>query len=105
MGDNEHDVSMDIANVKAKSSKTASEVKDDFAKMQKLKAEALGKVEEMMRNAEKDLEKLEQKITKSRDLAAESKTRLNDELRSAREDIKQKYKELKTRVAQSIVPD
>ena len=84
MGDSERELSESIIKVKAKSSKTVSEVKDDFAKMQKLKAESLKKVEEMLQYAEKDLEKLEQKIAKSGDLASESKWRLNSEITAAR---------------------
>jgi tRNA A37 threonylcarbamoyltransferase TsaD len=105
MGDSEHEFSGNIAKVKAKTSKTASEVKDDFAKIQKLKADSLKKVEEMMQSAEKDLEKIEQKIAKSEDLVSESKLRLNTEITTARDQIKEKYKELKNRVAASIVPE
>jgi hypothetical protein len=43
-GDSEREFSENIVKVKAKSSKTVSEVKDDFAKMQKLKAESLKKI-------------------------------------------------------------
>lgn len=105
MGDSEREFSESIVKTKAKSSKTAAEVKDDFAKMQKLKAESLKKVEEMMRSAEKDLEKLEQKIAKSKDLVSESRGRLNAEITSARTQIRQKYDELKSRIAASIVPE
>lgn len=104
-GDSERELSESIVKVKAKSSKEVSEVKDDFAKMQKLKAESLKKVEEMLQSAEKDLEKLEQKIAGSQDLVSESKWRLNSEIAAARAQIKDKYSELKGRIAASIVPE
>jgi septation ring formation regulator EzrA len=104
-GASEREFSESIVKVKAKSSKKVNEVKDDFAKMQKLKAESLKKTEEMMQSAEKDLEKLEQRIAKSKDLVSESKGRLNAEITAARTQIKQKYDELKGRIAASIVPE
>ena len=104
-GDSEREFSENIAKVGANSSKKVSEVKDDFAKMQKLKLESLKKVEEMLQSAEKDLEKLEQKIARSGDLASESKGRLNTQITTARIQIKQKYDELKNRIAASIVPE
>lgn len=90
--------------MKAKSSKIVSEIKEDFAKMQKLKAESLKKVEEMLASAEKDLEKLEQKIAINANLVSESKRRLNSEIIAARTQIK-KYDELKRRIVASIVPE
>lgn len=105
MGDSERDFSGDIVKVRSKSSKKASEVKEDFAKMQKLKADSLRKVEEMMHTAEKDLEKIEQKIAQSGALVIESKLRLNKEITTAKTQIKEKYVELKTRIAASIVPE
>jgi DNA-binding ferritin-like protein len=104
-GTSEREFSESIARVKGKSNKTASKVKSDFVKMQKLKAESLKKVEEMMRSAEKDLERLEQRITKSQDVVYESKGRLNAEIMATRSQIKQKYTELKSSIAASIVPE
>jgi hypothetical protein len=102
MGDSEHEILEKIGKVSAKSSHITSEVKDNFAKMQKLNAESLKKLEEMMQFSEKDLEKLEQKIAKSKDLVSESKARLNAEIKTTRTQIHAKYTELKNRVA-SIV--
>lgn len=104
-GDSEREFSENIVKVKAKSSKIVSEIKEDFAKMQKLKAESLKKVEEMLASAEKDLEKLEQKIAINANLVSESKRRLNSEIIAARTQIKEKYDELKRRIVASIVPE
>ena len=93
-----------IVNVKTKSSKKTAEIKSDFAKMQKLKAESLKKTEEMMHNAEHDLEKMEQDITKNKDLAPESRQRLGYEIEGAKRQIKEKYLELKKSLAAAIIP-
>jgi hypothetical protein len=105
MGDTEHEFLEKIISIKTKSSKKVTEVKDDFGKMQKLKAESLRKTEEMMRAAEHDLDKIEQDIVKSKDLASESRSRLRAELKEAKEQTTQKYTELKKRISAAIVPE
>jgi len=105
MGDTEHEFLEKIVSIKTKSSKKVTEVKDDFGKMQKLKAESLRKTEEMMRAAEHDLDKVEQAIVKSKDLASESKPRLSAELKAAKEQVTQKYNDLKKRISDAIVPE
>lgn len=93
-----------ISNIKAKSSKREDDVKNDFAKMQKLKAESLKKTEEMLQSAEHELDKLEQEVLKSKDLVSESKPRLDAEIKAAKEHIKEKYDDLKKRVLAAIIP-
>jgi ElaB/YqjD/DUF883 family membrane-anchored ribosome-binding protein len=106
MGDtSEREFSEKIVNIKAKSSKKVAEVKDDFGKMQKLKAETLKKTEEMMATAEHDLEKLEQEMVKSKDLVPESRERLNNAVEDAKYQIRDKYDELKRRISAAIVPE
>lgn len=106
MGDtSEREFVEKIVDVKAKSSKKASEIKNDFAKMQKLKAESLKKTEEMMQSAEDSLEKLEQKIVKSKDIASESRQRLGAEIAAAKHQIREKYVDLKKRISVAIVPE
>jgi DNA-directed RNA polymerase subunit F len=105
MGDTEREFLEKIVSIKTKSSKKVVEVKDDFAKMQKLKAETLRKAEEMVQSAEHDLEKLEQAVVKSKDLVPESRQRLSAELAAAKEQITQKYGDLKKRISAAIVPE
>ena len=104
-GTSEREFLEKITSIKTKSSKRAADVKNDFAKMQKLKADSLKKTEEMMQAAEHDLEKLEQEIFKSKDLVSESRPRLNAEIKAAKEDITKKYDDLKERVLAAIVPE
>jgi DNA-binding ferritin-like protein len=105
MGDtSEREFSEKLVNIRSKSSKKTGEVIDRFGSMQKLKAESLKKTEEMMETAMRDLEKLEQDTVKSKDLAPESRQRLNADITTARAQIRQKYDELKTRIAAAIIP-
>jgi|GEM_PF-1450039 DNA repair ATPase RecN len=104
-GTSEREFLEKITKIKTKSSKRVADVKNDFAKMQKLKTDSLKKTEEMMQTAEHDLEKLEQEILKSKDLVSESRPRLSDEIKAAKEHITQKYDDLKERVLAAIVPE
>ncbi len=103
-GPSERDFLEKVVKIKEKASKTANEVRDDFAKMEKLKAESLKKVEEMRRSAEENLEKLEQETAKSADIVPESRYRINEEIRRAKNLIQGKYSELKARISASIMP-
>ncbi len=106
MGDtSEREFLEKIVDIKTKSSKKGSEIKNDFAKMQKLKAESLKKTEEMMQSAENSLEKLEQGIVKSKDLVPESRQRLNLEIAAAKHELKERYVDLKRRISVTIVPE
>jgi len=93
-----------IRKVREKSSKIAADVRNDFAKMEKLKVESLKKTEEMRRFSEEDLDKLDREIAKDTDLAPESRQRLTVEMASAKNEIQQKYAELKSRISEAIVP-
>ena len=93
-----------IRKVREKSSKIAADVRNDFAKMEKLKAESLKKTEEIRRFSEQDLDKLDREIVKDTDLAPESRQRLTVEITSAKNEIQQKYAELKSRISEAIVP-
>ncbi len=103
-GTSEREFLEKVVKIKEKASKLANEVRDDFAKMEKLKAESLKKIEEMRRSAEENLEKLDQDSAKSKDLAFESRQRLMQELEMAKNQIQQKYTELKDRISASIMP-
>lgn len=106
MGDtSEREFLEKIVNIKTKSSKKVNDIRNDFAKMQKLKAESLKKIEEMMHAAENDLEKVEQEIVKSKDVVPESRERLRVEIRDTQYQIRQKYDELKERILAALIPE
>jgi len=104
-GTSEREFSEKIIKIKTKSSKKAADVKNDLAKMKKLKAEALKKTEEMMRSTEQSLEKLEREIVKNKDVVSESRTRLNLEIEDTKDGIKKSYDDLKKRVLAAILPE
>jgi hypothetical protein len=104
-GTSEREFIEKIVQTKKKASERVTEVRNDFAKMQKLKADALKKVEEMRRSAEANLEKLEQKAAKEKDLVPESRHRITVEIVQAKKEIQQKYDETKSRISGSIVPE
>ncbi len=103
-GPSEREFIEKIVKIKEKASKTANKVRDDFAKMEKLKAESLKNVEEMRRSAEADLEKLESETAKSKDIVPESRERINGEMSKAKDQIQEKYRELRNRISDSIMP-
>jgi len=104
-GTSEREFLEKIVQNKERVSKIINEVRNDFAKMEKLKADALKKVEEMRRSAEENLEKLERNATKEKDLVPESRRRISTEIVQARKEIQQKYEDMKARISAAIVPE
>jgi seryl-tRNA synthetase len=90
--------------IRKKLSKRAKDVRDDAIKIEKVKVDALKKVEDMRRSADKEANKIEENIVKSKDLAPESKQRLNSELTLVRNEIEDNYAKLRRQIAESIVP-
>ncbi len=93
-----------VVQTKDRVSKIVNEVRNDFAKMEKLKADAIKKVEEMRRSAEEKLDKIERNATKDKDLVPESRRRISTEIVQARNTVQQKYNEMKARISAAIVP-
>jgi hypothetical protein len=84
--------------------KTENDIKTDFAKVEKIKADGLKKTEEMRSSVEKDIAKMEAEVMKSKDLAQESVPRLRAEITAMRKEVQQKYDDLKSRISAAIVP-
>ncbi len=103
-GTSEREFQERIVATKEKASKTINDIRNDLTKMEKLKADALKKVEEMRRSSEEKLEKLEHKAANSKDLATESRHRINVDLEQAKRDIQQKYADMKARISAAIIP-
>lgn len=104
-GTSEREFIEKIVQTKKKASEMVIEIRNDFPKMEKLKADALKKVEEMRRSTETNLEKIEQNATKEKDLVPESRHRISVEIVQAKKEIQQKYEETKSRISASIVPE
>ena len=103
-GTSEREYVEKMSKIKEKILKTEKDVKNDFAKIEKIKLDRLKKTEEMRRSAENDLEKVEKDVLKSEDLATESRRRLNSEIAVLKSEIGQRYTELKTQISKAIEP-
>ena len=90
--------------IRAKMSEKANNIRNEFTKIEKTKTELLKKTEEAKHNVEHEIDKIDKEIAKSKDLAPESKRRLGTEIGFLKGEIEQKYFDLKTRIAETIVP-
>jgi len=103
-GPSEREFMEKFGKIREKLLKTENDIKADFAKMEKIKADGLKKTEEMRSDVEKEVAKMEAEVMKSKDLAAESVPRLRTEITTMRSEIQQKYENLKDRISAAIVP-
>ncbi len=103
-GTSEREYTEKLKNIRDRIGKRAKEIRDDSTKIEKIKMDALDKIEDMRRSADKETNKIEENILKSKDLAPESKQRLNSELTIVRNEIENNYARLRRQVAESIVP-
>jgi hypothetical protein len=93
-----------IGKIQEKMNKKSRDVKKEFSKLEKTKANLLKKTEEDRHKIERELDKMIGKIHGSKDLAPESKRRLYAETSSLKSDIKDIYFDLKTRIAETFIP-
>jgi hypothetical protein len=84
--------------------KKAHDVKKEFNKLEKIKANLLKKTEADRHKLERELDKMESEINRSKDLAPESKMRLNAESSAVKSEINNTYFDLKTRIAETYIP-
>lgn len=80
------------------------DVREKFAKIEKIRVDALKKTEEMKHSADHIIDKMEIEITKSKDLAIESRERLHSEIVALKNEIKEKYTDIKKRISETMVP-
>jgi phenylalanyl-tRNA synthetase alpha subunit len=83
--------------------KRVNDVRDHFAKIEKIKVEALKKTEEMSKSATQDIAKLEVDIAKS-DLASEIKKTLMSDITVVKKEIEDRIAELRNRISGTVVP-
>ncbi len=84
--------------------KKGKDIRERFSNLEQIKVETLKKVEEMKRNADKDLDKALIRITKSKDLVTESKERLQKDITDLRKEVEEKYTDLKKRISETLTP-
>jgi uncharacterized coiled-coil DUF342 family protein len=83
--------------------KRVKDVREHFAKIDKVKVEALKKTEEMRRSAEQDIRKLEEDIARS-ELTSETKRALTSDVTTLRKEIEDRASELRTRISGTVIP-
>jgi len=103
-GPSEREYKEKLDKILEKTSKTTRDIRDKFTQIEKVKAEALKKTEELKQNADREIEKTIIEITRSRDLANESKERLEKEITKLKHKIQDTYNDLKKRVSETIIP-
>jgi phenylalanyl-tRNA synthetase alpha subunit len=79
-------------------SKREVEVRRQVANIEKIKVEALKKLEELKYSAQHDMEKVEHDIAKTKELNAETKTRTTSEIIALKNEIEKKYAELRSTI-------
>jgi hypothetical protein len=79
-------------------SKKEVEVRRQVANIEKIKVEALKKLEELKYSAQHDMEKVEHDIAKAKELNAETKTTITSEIIALKNEIEKKYAELRSTI-------
>jgi hypothetical protein len=103
-GTSEREYIQKIEKMRRKMSRKSGGVTKEFTKLEKTKVNLLKKNEENRQDIDRNLEKMKGKISGSKDLAPESKARLFAEIRSLQSEINQIYFDLKTRIAETVIP-
>jgi uncharacterized coiled-coil DUF342 family protein len=83
--------------------KRVKDVRDHFAKIEKVKTEALKKTEEMRRSAGQDIAKLEEDVAES-DLTPDIKKTLASDIAILRKEIEDRATELRSRISGTVIP-
>lgn len=83
--------------------KKVKDVRDHFAKIEKVKVEALKKNEDMRQSAERDMRKLEEEIARS-NLTSDMKKALVSDIATLRKEIESRATELRTRISGTVIP-
>ena len=83
--------------------KRVKDVRDQFARIEKVKLDALKKTEEMKRSAEKEIAKLEEDIAKS-GLTSDIKKTLASDIFTLKKEIEDRTTELRSRVSGTVIP-
>jgi uncharacterized coiled-coil DUF342 family protein len=89
--------------IRENTTKRVNDIRDHFAKIEKVKVDALKKTEEMRKSAAKDIAKLETDIAMS-DLGSEIKTKLTADITVLKKEIEDRAAELRNRISGTVVP-
>ncbi len=83
--------------------KRMKDVREHFAKIEKLKVESLKKTEELRRSAEQEIRKLEEGIAAA-GLTSDRKSALVQDIATLRKEIEDRATELRTRISGTATP-
>jgi uncharacterized coiled-coil DUF342 family protein len=89
--------------IREDTNKRVKDVRDHFAKIERVKTEALKKTEEIRRSAQKDITRLEEDIAKS-GLTDDVKKTLASDIAMLRKEIEDRAAELRSRLTAIIIP-
>jgi uncharacterized coiled-coil DUF342 family protein len=89
--------------IREDTNKRVNDLRDHFAKIEKVKTEGLKKTEELRRSADREITKLEGEIAKS-NLTAEVKKTLTSDITLLRKEIEDRATELRNRIAGTVIP-
>lgn len=89
--------------IREDTNKRVKDVRDHFAKIERVKTEALKKTEEIRRSAQKDITRLEEDIAKS-GLTDDVKKTLASDIALLRKEIEDKATELRSRLTAIVIP-
>lgn len=89
--------------IREDTNKRVKDVRDHFAKIEKVKTEALKKTEEIRRSAQKDITRLEEDIAKS-GLTDDVKKTLASDIALLRKEIEDRATELRSRLTAIVIP-
>jgi uncharacterized coiled-coil DUF342 family protein len=89
--------------IREDTNKRVKDVRDHFAKIEKVKTEALKKTEEIRRSAQKDIARLEEDIAKSV-LTEDVKKTLASDIALLRKEIEDRATELRSRLTAIVIP-
>jgi uncharacterized coiled-coil DUF342 family protein len=89
--------------IREDTNKRVKDVRDHFAKIERVKTEALKKTEEIRRSAQKDITRLEEGIAKS-GLTDDVKKTLASDIAMLRKEIEDRAAELRSRLTAIIIP-
>jgi uncharacterized coiled-coil DUF342 family protein len=89
--------------IREDTNKRVKDVRDHFAKIEKVKTEALKKTEEIRRSAQKDITRLEEDIAKS-GLTEDVKKTLASDIALLRKEIEDRATELRSRLTAIVIP-
>lgn len=98
----EHEYRKKLNKIRENVNKRAKDIREHFAKIEKVKVDALKRTEEMRRSAEHDIAKLEGNISKS-DLTEETKKKLNSEITLLKHEIENRATDLRARISETVI--